>query len=108
SANWYFVSPRYFATLNIPLLAGRDFDRADAAGASAVAIVNQRFADRFGLGTDVVGRRVTIGGIDAQIVGLASDSKYSSVRAEIGPMAFRPRRQAAGQGAATFYIRGSR
>jgi putative ABC transport system permease protein len=90
------------------LLAGRDFNSADAADAPEVVIVNQRFAERFGLGRDVIERHITVGGIDVQIVGLASDSKYNSVRAEIGPQTFRPRRQSSGLGAVTFYIRGAR
>src|SRR5690606_21595468 len=106
-AYWNLVSPRFFETLDIPLLAGRDFNLADASDAPAVVIVNQRFAERFGLGSDVLGRQVTVGGADAQIIGLASDSKYSSVRAEFEPQAFRPRRQVSGQGVATFVIRGA-
>jgi predicted permease len=105
---WNDISPGFFRTLDIALLAGRDFNRTDAADAPAVVIVNQRFAERFGLGRDVIGRHITVGGIDVQIVGLASDSKYNSVRAEIEPQTFRPRRQSSGLGAVTFYIRGAR
>ena len=46
------VGPGYFSTLGIPLLAGREFTRADALGAPKVAIVNEAFAKKFNLGRD--------------------------------------------------------
>src|SRR6185369_13492128 len=41
------IGPRYFETLKVPLLAGRDFDARDRIGAPPVAIVNQAFAREF-------------------------------------------------------------
>ena len=52
------VGPRYFHVLGAPLIAGRDFIRQDAATAPPVALVNQSFADRFGNGEPMVGRRL--------------------------------------------------
>ncbi len=73
------VSPGYFRTLGIPLIAGREFTRADAAGAAKVAIVNEAFTRKFGLGRDAVGKRMSTGGakLDMEIVGLVKDAKYS-------------------------------
>src|SRR5690606_7163830 len=42
------IGPAYFSTLGVPLIAGREFTRADAAGAGDVAIVNEAFARKFG------------------------------------------------------------
>src|SRR5687767_5702668 len=56
-----FVSADYFATLGIPLIAGRDFGRDDVAGAEPVAIVNQAFAQHFWGDTTPVGRTIQIG-----------------------------------------------
>ena len=53
------VGPGYFPTLGIPLLAGRDFTRADALAAPQVAIVNEAFAKKFNLGRDAVGKRMS-------------------------------------------------
>jgi hypothetical protein len=45
-ANRHLVSPRYFATLGIPILAGRDFDERDTFRVPHVVIVNETFARR--------------------------------------------------------------
>jgi predicted permease len=50
------VEPAYFATLRIPLFAGRDFDQGDVEGAPMVAIVSQEAARRFWPGESPVGK----------------------------------------------------
>ena len=102
-----YVGPGFFRTLGISLLSGRPFESSDAPGAPAVAVVNQRFAERFGLGRDVIGRRATMLNTDAEIVGLAADAKYDAVTHEIGPQMFLPLAQS-NPSAATFYVRGTR
>src|SRR5690606_2094378 len=103
-----YVSPGFFRALDMLLLAGRDFSAADAAGAPQVAIVNERFAERFGLGRDAVGQRITVGDTEALIVGVAADAKYSGLTGEIPPQVFRPRAQSSEFGAASCYVRGAR
>jgi predicted permease len=73
------VSPRYFATLAIPLLAGRDFTDADDANAPTVAIVNEAFAQRFWPGQDPLGRRFRTGDTWRTIVGVAKTGKYNQL-----------------------------
>lgn len=53
-----FVSPDYFRTLGMPLIAGRPFGRADDDTASAVAIVSQSFAAKLWPGQSAIGKRV--------------------------------------------------
>jgi predicted permease len=101
----------YFRTLGIPMLAGREFSRADAADAAKVAIVNEAFARKFGLGARAVGTRLAIGAgdrkvPDIEIVGLVRDAKYSEVREQAPPQLFLPYRQGA-VGPLTFYARSS-
>jgi predicted permease len=71
------VSPRYFATMQIPLRIGRDFTDADDASAPKVAIVNEAFAQRFWPGQDPIGRRFRSGGTWRTIVGVAKTGKYN-------------------------------
>jgi len=56
---WNVVEPKYFSTLGIRLLAGRDFTAADRAGSESVAIVSEAAAREFWPGQDAVGRHVT-------------------------------------------------
>ena len=60
----YPVSPGYFATLQIPLLRGRDFTAADTAAAPAVAIVDRGFVRQYLRGRNAVGRTVVVGYFD--------------------------------------------
>jgi predicted permease len=104
----HYTGPGFLRALDIALLAGRDFGDADVTGAPAVAIVNETFVERFGLGRDVIGRQITVRGTEAVIVGLAADTKYNAVTLDIEPQVFRPRRQGADVGSASFYVRSAR
>ena len=111
-ASWNAVSAGFFGAMSIPLLAGREFGQADAEGAPRVAIVNQAFLRKFGLGTDAVGTRFGEGrgnvvDLDIEIVGIAADAKYSTVKDEIPPQYFLPRRQMKNLGTLAFYVRAS-
>jgi predicted permease len=103
------VGPGYFRALGIPLLAGRDFSAADGAGAPRVAIVNEAFARKFGLGRDAVGKRMAQGGLDAEldmeIVGLVRNARYNDVKRPEPPLLYLPYRQEEGIGSLTFYAR---
>jgi predicted permease len=70
------VGSEYFHTLQIPLLAGRDFTEADRAGSPQVMIINQTMADRFWPGESAIGHRVKTWGGWWTIVGVAKDIKY--------------------------------
>ena len=56
---YWVVGPRYFGTLGISLLAGRDFDRGDTGERPGTVIVSRRLAERFWNRLDVVGERLT-------------------------------------------------
>lgn len=104
------VGPGFFQTLGVPLITGREFTPADIEGAPKVAIVNEAFARKFGLGADAVGKWMAIGGtttLDIQIVGLVRDTKYDSVRADERPIFYLPYRQGRNVGQLAFYIRTS-
>lgn len=110
NASFNAVGPGYFRTMGIPLMTGREFTRADAAGAPKVAIVNQAFARKFNLGDNPVGKRFGQGGgpntkLDIEIVGMVQDAKYSDVKQVVPPQYFVPYRQEERLGYAYFYIR---
>jgi predicted permease len=107
-----FVAPTYFATLGIPLLAGRDFREEDDEHAARVAIVNETFARRFFPGHSPIGERIGIGvtaeAAAIEIVGVVADSKGATVGEPAHPFAYHPYAQAFAQdklGALTFYVR---
>lgn len=73
SAGWNAVSPGYFETLRIALLAGRDFQPADSAQSERVAIVSRATAQRLFPGAEPVGRALRRGTEALRIVGVAAD-----------------------------------
>lgn len=81
AAGYAQVSPGYFQALNIPILQGRDFTGQDRSNSPPVVIVDETFARKFKLGTNVVGRTIGIGdGADnAEIIGLVRDIKRTSM-----------------------------
>ena len=104
------VGPGYFSTMGIPLMSGREFTDADVEGSAKVAVVNETFAKKFGLGRDAVGKMMGSGRgyrspMDTLIVGIAQDAKYSEVKGTIPPLFFRPYRQDKELGSASFYVR---
>jgi predicted permease len=110
NASFNAVGSAHFRTIGVPLLAGREFTGADNARSPKVAIVNETFARRFGLGANPVGKRMAIGSsdtipLDIEIVGLVRDTKYSSVKAEIPAVFFTPHRQTPGVSSMYFYVR---
>ncbi len=96
------VSPNYFVTLGIPLVEGREFTRADDEKAALVAMVNETMANRYWKGRNTIGERLQVKGRWMQVVGVAKDSKYSSVRENPKPFFFLPLRQNNRRGSALF------
>jgi predicted permease len=75
------VGPGYFATLGIPVVAGREFDARDRQGSPEVAIVSEAFARAYFPGQNALGQRIRRSDRDAyaEIVGIVADSKYGSI-----------------------------
>jgi putative ABC transport system permease protein len=87
------IGLRYFETLKIPLLRGRDFTTQDREGSPGVVIVNETFAARYFNGEDPVGRRISLGGDKGpwlEIVGLVRDGKYITVGEARAPFVYQP------------------
>jgi hypothetical protein len=91
----------------MPLVRGEGFERVTSDG-PRVALVNERFAEKFGLGDEAIGKRMAFGAggtLDIEIVGVVRDAKYSEVKADAPPQVFRPRAQTPFLGEASFYLR---
>jgi predicted permease len=87
------VTPGYFATLALPLRAGREFSSADNAASPPVIIVNEAAARAFWPGTAAVGRTLRIwdeGMPEATVVGVAADAKYNTLGEGETPFAYFP------------------
>jgi putative ABC transport system permease protein len=85
SSAFNIVSPGFFAALGTPILAGRDFDEHDVAGAPLVAIVNETFARKVAKSENPLGitfrvRRMGTMLGPFEIVGLVKDTKYVDLR----------------------------
>jgi predicted permease len=87
------VGPDYFATMGIPLLSGREFTRADDERGALVAIVNKTMAAQFWRDRNPIGERVQVKDRWMQVVGVAKDSKYRTVRETAKPFFYVPLRQ---------------
>ena len=93
NAEYNEVSPGYFATLGIPLISGREFTRADDENGSRVAIVNQTMVARYWRGQNPIGQRLQVKGNWSQVIGVAADSKYSSISENTEAFFYVPLRQ---------------
>ena len=96
------VGPDYFATMGIPLVSGREFTRADDERGALIAIVNETMAAQFWRGRNPIGERVQVKDRWMQVVGVAKDSKYRSVRETAKPFFYVPLRQNFSVSAALF------
>jgi predicted permease len=88
------VTPGYFATLRIPLLAGRDFTDRDTADAPLVAIVSRATDRRLGGDRGLIGRRVIMGsqggGQVMEVIGVVDDVRTQALTATSEVEFYRP------------------
>ena len=116
------ISPGYFATLGVPLLAGRDFTLKDVDQVKhgpdkddfspRVVIINEKFAKRFFGDRNPIGRHVGFGmdpgtKTDMEVVGVVKDIKYTNLRDEIPVQMFVPYLASRYVGGMTVYLRTS-
>jgi predicted permease len=103
------VSPGFFRTLKIPLLAGRDFTPADGTDAPKVAIVNEQFSRFFFPGGNPVGRHLAFGAGDVklniEIVGVARNSNHLDLREKVARFVYVPYLQDTRSGSMHYYVR---
>ena len=100
------VSPGYFETMRIDVLAGRGFAEGDGPGAQQVVVINQEAARTFWPGQEAVGRQLEgRGGTAHTVVGVVRDGTYASVGSAVGPMVYIPFLQMPFKHAASLVVR---
>jgi putative ABC transport system permease protein len=84
ATDWRIVSPRFFHTMNIPLVHGRDFVDTDSIGPPQVIIVSQATARRFWGNSDPLGRTLHRQGDSKQftVVGVVGDVRNTALNQE--------------------------
>ncbi|MDO8679080.1 MAG: ADOP family duplicated permease [Acidobacteriota bacterium] len=92
-----FVSPKFFETVGIPVLGGRDIRWSDDLQNPAVTIVNEALSRRLFPAGDAIGQRIRIGDDPArrsvEIIGIVRDATMGGYRVSHQPVAFRPKAQ---------------
>jgi putative ABC transport system permease protein len=95
-AYFNFISPGYLGTVRTPILAGRNFNAGDTKTAPRVAVVNEILARSFFPNGETLGKYFRVHADPGkpappiQVVGLAKDAKYESLREEAHPTVYFP------------------
>jgi predicted permease len=84
------VDGSYFATLGIPLAAGRTFDSSDAKNAPEVVVINHKMAETYWPGDNPIGKQIRIqnGNRVITVVGVVGDGKYGSLDEPMHPVIY--------------------
>jgi predicted permease len=101
------VSPAFFETMGMPLVAGRTFTERDTKDAPKVAIINEAAARRYFPNESPLGRRFGETLKDSgliEIVAIVRDGKYNDIRGPVPPTLYRPYQQDY-SGSVTFEVR---
>jgi putative ABC transport system permease protein len=93
NAVYRIVTPEYFETLRIPLVRGRNFTAADAAGSDRVVIVNEEFVRQYGPAGEIIGARMKLGPRETIVVGVAGDTRNTDVTAPLAAVVHWPLEQ---------------
>jgi predicted permease len=82
------VTPRYFETLGIPIVEGREFTQEDSEKAPRVLIVDETAAHRYWPGQDPLGKKLSIWGHPVTVVGVVKNSKHQFMNERPEPMVY--------------------
>jgi predicted permease len=91
-----WTGPRFFMTMQIPIMRGREITESDRQGTLPVAVVSERFASTYFGDADPVGRHIEVGGsmqVGGQpsvltIVGMAANARYGGLKGEVPPVVY--------------------
>jgi predicted permease len=85
-----YVSPNYLHTMQIPLVAGREFVVSDTDKSQLVGIVNQEFGRRYWPGANPLGKRLRVDGRWFTVVGVAHNSDTDYLNQKPKPLVYLP------------------
>ena len=89
SSNRNWISPGYFTTVGIPLIAGREFEESDAPS-RPVAIISESIARRFFAGQSPIGKRISSDDLGIEIIGVVPDVRSLTLHDPPVPMLYLP------------------
>jgi putative ABC transport system permease protein len=99
SVAWRVVSPGYFETMRVPILAGRAFsDELDTLNSSSVVIINETFAKKYYRDQNPLGRRIQVFTVSTnwnEVVGVVKNVKLTGLDQITGPEIYQPDTQQA-------------
>ena len=87
-ASLRFVTPGYFATLGIPLKAGRDVEERDTNSAPYVAVISESLARRYWKDENPVGRHINVGNNDRVVIGVVGDVRFRGLERQNEPQVY--------------------
>ncbi len=93
TASMRYATPGFFATMQIPLRAGRDISERDTAKTEFVAVISQSLVDRYWPNQDPIGRRFNFAFKDRTIVGVVGNVRVRGLERESEPQVYLPYRQ---------------
>jgi predicted permease len=85
-----YVTPGYFETMRIPVVAGRPLRDSDGPDSAKVVLVSETFARKYFPGQPAVGRHVETGQSRREIVGIVGDVQQHSGSGDFGPLSVQP------------------
>jgi predicted permease len=95
TASMRYVTPGFFAALQVPVLTGRDVSESDTVTSEFVAVVSESLVKRYWPGQNAVGRTFNFAGSDRRIVGIVGDIRVRGLERSSEPQIYLPYRQVA-------------
>jgi len=94
TADYFSITPQFFATMKIPILRGRDFTAQDTASSTPVIIINQTMARRYFAGEEPIGKRITLDFVPderpREVIAVVGDTRSNRLQKEPLPTLYVP------------------
>jgi putative ABC transport system permease protein len=92
TADYFSITPNYFATMKIPVVRGRDFNPHDTVSTTPVIIINQTMVRRYFPNEEPIGKRITLDFVpderSREIIGVVGDTRTNRLQKEPIPTVY--------------------